>query len=214
MPEGLIPTSALFACGAVFPHREPESRASFPRHARARLPRLQSDPAWGPPSEGRRAVSASLGYDDWAWQVAWDHDPIPAEASAAMFGVDVRAHPVQAMRSHASHAFAFLLSAPTTARAEERVRTTCELGWSFLDAGATAIFFPFSGTVIEASSLGAAHPPTAPLAELCGWLLGTSPLGRAGGNHWFRTNGMYQFDLPDLCAGNQPERDGGRKPPL
>lgn len=70
--------------------------------------------------------------------------------------------------------------------------------WSLLAMGAAGVAFPEGGTMLSAETLKLLSPDE--LSSGHSYLFVSSGLAHTGdGGYWFRTYGMAQFGLPDLC---------------
>lgn len=84
-------------------------------------------------------------------------------------------------------------STPTT-----RMHALCDPVWELLDLGASGVAFPEGGTMLSAETLKLVRP--ADLTAGHSYLFVSSGLAHRSETHfWFRTFGMAQFGLPDLC---------------
>lgn len=79
-----------------------------------------------------------------------------------------------------------------------RLRALCHPVWRLLEIGATGVAFPEGGTLISAETLRLLQPDD--LGAGHSYLFVSSGLAHRSDTHlWFRTYGMAQFGLPDLC---------------
>lgn len=79
-----------------------------------------------------------------------------------------------------------------------RLQTLCHPVWSLLELGASGVAFPEGGTMLSAETLKLLRPEQ--LSSGHSYLFVSSGLAHRGETHfWFRTYGMAQFGLPDLC---------------
>ena len=70
--------------------------------------------------------------------------------------------------------------------------------WSLLELGASGVAFPEGGTMLSAETLGLLRPDQ--LSPGHSYLFVSSGMAHRGESSlWFRTFGMAQFGLPDLC---------------
>lgn len=81
-----------------------------------------------------------------------------------------------------------------------KMRALCRPVWKLLKMGASGVAFPEGGTMLAAET--ALALPVEEISAGHSYLFISSGLAdRAHGKMWFRTYGMAQFGLPDLCHG-------------
>ncbi len=79
-----------------------------------------------------------------------------------------------------------------------RLQTLAHPVWTLLEMGATGVAFPEGGTMVSAETLRLLRPDD--LSPGHSYLFVSSGLAhRSEESLWFRTFGMAQFGLPDLC---------------
>lgn len=79
-----------------------------------------------------------------------------------------------------------------------RLHALCHPVWSLLELGASGVAFPEGGTMLSAETLKLLRPEDVDSGH--SYLFVSSGLVHRGETHfWFRTYGMAQFGLPDLC---------------
>lgn len=79
-----------------------------------------------------------------------------------------------------------------------RMEALCHPVWVLLEMGASGVAFPEGGTMISAETLKLLTPES--LGSGHSYLFVSSGLAHTSETHyWFRTFGMAQFGLPDLC---------------
>ena len=79
-----------------------------------------------------------------------------------------------------------------------KLRALCRPVWHLLEMGASGVAFPEGGTVLSAETLKMLSAED--LGPGHSYLFVSSGLAeKADGKMWFRTHGMAQFGLPDIC---------------
>lgn len=85
-----------------------------------------------------------------------------------------------------------------------KLKSLCRPVWRLLEMGATGVAFPEGGTMLSAETLKLL--PVENLEAGHSYLFISSGLSeKSHGKLWFRTHGMAQFGLPDLCCGVSEE---------
>ncbi len=87
-----------------------------------------------------------------------------------------------------------------------KMRTLCRPIWRLLEMGALGVAFPEGGTMLSAETLRLLSPEdlTAGHSYL---MVGSGLAEKVDGVLWFRTYGMAQFGLPDLCLRVEPSAE-------
>lgn len=79
-----------------------------------------------------------------------------------------------------------------------KMHALCHPVWDLLELGASGVAFPEGGTMLSAETLRLLRPGD--LTAGHSYIFVSSGLAHRGETHfWFRTYGMAQFGLPDLC---------------
>jgi len=189
----IVPERCIFHClallpGGVEPHR-------FLTPLKKRRPGIRSKAeSWTVVAKPRPAAFGPLIEGTWGWHVVIDLGSLPAAAWETGFGSGKPP-------AHGAHAFLFLLEAPRGSTGLERVRSTLEIAWAFLDAGAVALLAPSGGTLNQRKLIADYDPRELDAETATALLISYAAMGKgADGRYWIRTRGMSQFNLPDLCA--------------
>ena len=185
----------------------------FTKRLREDYPELQAlDPArWGAASEPRAISFGELcsndGDEGWRkagkWHLLIDSQGVAPEVKQAI--LDGPQTPDERMLERLDEAgvavMVFLLTDPEQPSTPmTKIKSLCRPIWRFLEMGATGVAFPEAGTMITAETLklmkldelGAGHSYL---------FISTGLAERSHDMMWFRTQGMAQFGLPDLCHG-------------
>lgn len=169
---------------------------------------LPLNPArWGAATAPRTAnfgeLTAVVGseHGKTRWHLLIDSEGVAPEVKATILGgpqsPDERV--LQKMEEAGTAVLVFLLDdgeSPSTPMT--RLRGLCEPVWCLLAMGASGVAFPEGGTMIGAQSLRLLKSDE--IGPGHSYLFVSSGLShKADGKLWFRTHGMAQFGLPDLC---------------
>jgi hypothetical protein len=166
---------------------------------------------WGASSVPRPISFGEMLSDDpdggWnrvtSWHVLIDSEGIAPEVKEAIKAgpqePDERIH--QKMEEAGASALVFLLrDGSDVSTPVSKLRALCRPVWRLLELGATGVAFPEGGTMLSAETLRLL--PIEDLAAGHSYLFVSSGLAeKSHGKLWFRTHGMAQFGLPDLCHG-------------
>jgi hypothetical protein len=79
-----------------------------------------------------------------------------------------------------------------------RMHALCHPVWALLELGASGVAFPEGGTMISAETLRLLSPSDLGAGH-CYLFVSSGLAHRGESSLWFRTFGMAQFGLPDLC---------------
>lgn len=176
-------------------------------------PELQKlDPSrWGAASEPRAISFGELcsndGDEGWRkmgkWHLLIDSQGVAPEVKQAI--LDGPQTPDERMLERLDEAgvavMVFLLIDPEQPSTPlSKIKSLCRPVWRLLEMGATGVAFPEAGTMITAETLRLLTIEE--LAAGHSYLFVSSGLTeRSHDMMWFRTQGMAQFGLPDLCHG-------------
>lgn len=198
----------------VFFESMPESvMTTFLRDLKKDYPNVQplNPKRWGAASEPRPISFGEVLSDDpdggWnrvtKWHMLLDSEGVAPEVKAALAeGPQVPDERVQQkMEEAGASALVFLVYDGADASTPvSKLKALCRPVWRLLHLGATGVAFPEGGTVVSAETLKML--PVEDLAAGHSYLFISSGLAeKAHGKMWFRTHGMAQFGLPDLCHG-------------
>jgi hypothetical protein len=198
----------------VFFEKLPESvMTTFTRNLKGDYPNLQplNPERWGAASEPRPISFGELLSDDpdegWTRVTRW-HLLIDSEGVAPEVKQMVDAGPQvpdervrQRMDEAGASVLVFLVAdGADVSTPMSKLKALCRPVWHLLAMGATGVAFPEGGTLLTAETL--LHLPVEDLAPGHSYLFISSGLAEKSDQKlWFRTQGMAQFGLPDLCHG-------------
>lgn len=198
----------------VFFEKMPESvMTAFTSGLQGKYPNLQplNPERWGAASEPRPISFGELLSDDpdggWKkvtqWHILIDSQGVAPEVQAALDACPQS--PDERVQQRMDEASASILVFLVTDGAEvstplSKMKALCRPVWQLLEMGATGVAFPEGGTVLTAETLQ--HLDVEDLEAGHSYLFVSSGLSEKAHNKmWFRTHGMAQFGLPDLCHG-------------
>ncbi len=214
-----LPLRGLSHAVVFFDEMPKHLMTEFTNRMRAPYPDLLPlNPArWGAASSprsvnfGELAALVPPNQDKTRWHLLVDSQGVAPEVKEAILAgpQSPEDHLIQKLEEARAAVMVFLLedgAAPSTPMS--RLQALCQPVWCLLDMGARGVAFPEGGTVLGAETLrllqcdeiGPGHS----------YLFVSSGLAhRSEGKLWFRTHGMAQFGLPDLChavvSGNPEE---------
>lgn len=185
----------------------------FTERLRADYPKLQPlDPGrWAAASVPRPISFGELLADDpdggWKrvprWHLLIDSEGIAPEVKEAIAAAPQA--PDERVQQHIDEAhgsvLVFLLSDGSESSSPlTKMKALCRPVWHLLEMGATGVAFPEGGTILSAETLRMLSVEDLDAGH--SYLFVSSGLeGKSDGKLWFRTYGMAQFGLPDLCHG-------------
>lgn len=198
----------------VFFDRMPESvMTKFTQNLKADYPNLQplNPERWAATSEPRPISFGEVLSDDpdegWTrvtrWHLLLDSEGVAPEVKAAIaeapLAPDERVQ--QKLEEAGASILVFLLAdGCDVSTPVSKLRALCRPIWQLLKMGASGVAFPEGGTVLNAETLLLLDVED--LAPGHSYLFVSSGLQeKSHGKMWFRTHGMAQFGLPDLCHG-------------
>lgn len=206
-----IPRQGI-AHAVVFFDSLPESvMTDFTKGLKEHYPHLQplNPERWGAASVPRPVSFGEITSDDpdggWTKVTRW-HILIDSEGIAPEVRQAIEAGPqtpderlVQKMEEAGASVLVFLLSdGADVSTPVSKMRALAAPVWQLLHMGASGVAFPEGGTVLGTETLKLlAHDD---LDAGHSYLFVSSGLEqKSAGKMWFRTYGMAQFGLPDLC---------------
>jgi hypothetical protein len=192
----------------------PESiMTTFLQNLKEDYPNLQplNPERWGAASEPRPISFGELLSDDpddgWQrvtrWHLLLDSEGVAPEVKETIAAApqlpDERVQ--QKMDEAGASILVFLVAdGADVSTPVSKMRALCRPVWQLLKLGATGVAFPEGGTVLSAETLRML--PVESLQAGHSYLFVSSGLHqKSHGKMWFRTHGMAQFGLPDLCHG-------------
>lgn len=161
---------------------------------------IQED-RWAVQSSPRPVSFGEITRGAWRWHLLIDPGGMPPEVASAV----IESHPDEqvsrAIDGHHLAVLAFLLEAPEETTYLEKMRGLCEVAWAWMDVGAEAVFFPEGKTSHLSKTLLGLRPEDIESGHSYLFISnGVDSIDKAGARRWFRTWGMGQFGLPDLCS--------------
>jgi len=185
----------------------------FTKELRKDYPKLQplNPERWAAAPEPRPISFGEVFSDDpdggWnrvtRWHVLIDSEGVAPEVKEAILegpqSADERVQ--QRMEEAGGSVMVFLLyDGADVSTPVSKMKALCRPVWRFLEMGATGVAFPEGGTLLTAETLRML--PVENLAAGHSYLFVSSGLAeKSHGKLWFRTYGMAQFALPDICHG-------------
>lgn len=186
---------------------------SFTQKLRADYPQLQplNPKRWGATSEPRPISFGEMLSNDpdggWQrvtkWHVLLDSEGVAPEVREAIDAgpqkPDERVE--QKLNEAGASVLVFLVAdGSDVSTPMSKLKALCRPVWRLLELGASGVAFPEGGTVISAETLRML--PIDDVGPGHSYLFISSGLAeKAHEKMWFRTHGMAQFGLPDLCHG-------------
>lgn len=166
---------------------------------------------WGAASVPRPISFGEMLSDDpdggWnrvtRWHLLLDSEGVAPDVKAAIDAgpqqPDERVY--QKMEEAGASVLVFLLAdGSDVSTPMSKLKALCRPVWRLLELGATGVAFPEGGTMLSAETLKML--PVESLEPGHSYLFVSSGLAeKSHGKLWFRTYGMAQFSLPDLCCG-------------
>lgn len=208
-----LPKKGISHAVVFFDEMPPSLMTSLTGNLKNDYPQLQplNPRRWGAASVPRPISFGEVLSDDpdggWnrvtRWHFLIDSEGVAPEVKAAIDEGpqkhDERVY--QKMEEAGATVLVFLLSDgadPSTP--VSKTRALCRPVWRLLELGATGVAFPEGGTMLSAETLK--HLSVEELSAGHSYLFISSGLSeKSDGKLWFRTYGMGQFGLPDLCHG-------------
>jgi hypothetical protein len=204
-----LPVGALSHAVVFFDSMPKNVMTQLTGRLQAEYPHLRPlDPArWGAATEPRMVSFGELVADTGAhghtarWHLLVDSEGVAPDVQRAILSGPQASDERLVVKLEEANAsvLVFLLddgwrpSTPTT-----RMRALCDPVWELLTLGASGVAFPEGGTMLSAETLKLISPSD--LTAGHSYLFVSSGLAHRGESHfWFRTFGMAQFGLPDLC---------------
>jgi hypothetical protein len=208
-----LPTKGISHAVVFFEELPPSVMTSLTTSLKEDYPNLQplNPRRWGAASVPRPISFGEMLSDDpdggWnrvtRWHILIDSEGVAPEVKAAIVAgpqqPDERFH--QKMEEAGACALVFLLGDGSDASTPiSKLKGLCRPVWRLLELGATGVAFPEGGTMLNADTLRML--PVESLEAGHSYLFVSSGLAEKDhGKLWFRTHGMAQFGLPDLCHG-------------
>ena len=204
-----LPVRGLAHALLFFDHMPKSLMTNLTRSMQVEYPHLRPlDPArWGAATEPRmasfgelEAQITDLGHSA-RWHLLIDSEGVAPDVKRAVLegqqAYDERL--VARLEEANASVLVFLLddgwrpSTPLT-----KMHALCHPVWSLLELGASGVAFPEGGTMLSAETLRLVSPDE--LGSGHSYIFVSSGLAHRSDTHfWFRTYGMAQFGLPDLC---------------
>ena len=196
----------------VFFDSMPESvMTGFTRSLKADYPNLQplNPERWGATSAPRPISFGEMLSDDpdegWRrvtrWHILLDSEGVAPEVRAAIDAAPQKPDErvAQKLEEAGASVLVFLVAdGADVSTPMSKLQALCRPVWRLLEMGASGVAFPEGGTVISAETLRML--PVDQLGPGHSYLFISSGLcEKAHEKMWFRTHGMAQFGLPDLC---------------
>ena len=198
----------------VFFESMPESvMTNFLQELKADYPNVQplNPKRWGAAAEPRPISFGEVLSDDpdggWnrvtKWHMLLDSEGVAPEVKAAL--AEGPQSPDERIQQKFDEAGASVLvflvyDGSDASTPVSKMKALCRPVWRLLNMGAQGVAFPEGGTLLSAETLKLL--PVEELASGHSYLFLSSGLAeKAHGKMWFRTHGMAQFGLPDLCHG-------------
>lgn len=194
-----IPTSFLLNCIALFPEQADYVQPFLARLA-VRLPGIvTTNKNWSAVSSPRPCLFGPLYCKGWTWQVVIDIQGLTADMRKIIDVARSEEMTTVAIRDHAMSAMSFLINAPEGATSMNKMRALCQVGWAFLDVGATAMCWPVGLSVWHRSRLIGIDPGELGAEDL--HIFVSYDIAQLENDqYWLRTWGMDQFGFPDLAC--------------
>jgi len=198
----------------VFFDTMPESvMTTFLQRLREDYPKLQplNPERWGAAAEPRPISFGEVLSDDpdegWKrvtrWHLLLDSEGVAPEVKDAIAAApqDPDERVQQKMDEAGASILVFLVAdGADVSTPVSKMKALCRPVWRLLEMGATGVAFPEGGTVLLAETLRLL--PVEDLGAGHSYLFVSSGLQeKAHKKMWFRTHGMAQFGLPDICHG-------------
>lgn len=206
-----LPKKGISHAVVFFDQMPPSVMTSLTAALQQDYPKLQplNPKRWGAASVPRPISFGEVLSDDpdggWnrvtRWHLLVDSEGIAPEVKEAIDAGpqqhDERVY--QKMEEAGASILVFLLNdGSDVSTPVSKMRALCRPVWRLLELGATGVAFPEGGTMLSAETLK--HLDVETLEAGHSYLFVSSGLSEKNhGKLWFRTHGMAQFNLPDLC---------------
>ena len=208
-----LPTKGISHAVVFFDKLPPSIMTSLTTALKSDYPNLQplNPRRWGAAAVPRPISFGEMFSDDpdggWTrvtrWHMLIDSEGVAPEVKEAILAgpqePDERIH--QKMEEAGASILVFLLADGSDASTPvSKLKALCRPVWRLLEMGATGVAFPEGGTMLNAETLRMLRVEDLDAGH--SYLFVSSGLAeKANGKLWFRTHGMAQFGLPDLCHG-------------